>query len=84
MNKNFLENTKRIHFIGIGGSGMSPIAEILHHKGYSITGSDRAVSDTLERVRSWGIPVSMEHRAENVDGADLVVYSAAVPRITPN
>ena len=56
MNKNFLENTKRIHFIGIGGSGMSPIAEILHHKGYSITGSDRAVSDTLERVRILGDP----------------------------
>ena len=83
MNKNFLENTKRIHFIGIGGSGMSPIAEILHHKGYSITGSDRAVSDTLERVRSWGIPVSMENRADNVDGADLVVYSAAVPKDNP-
>ena len=78
-----LDNVKRIHFVGIGGSGMCPLAEILHNEGYEITGSDTAESDTLERIRSYGIPVTMGHYPENVIGADLVVYTAAVKLDNP-
>lgn len=81
--EHLLDNIKRIHFVGIGGSGMCPLAEILHNEGYEITGSDVAESDTLERIRSYGIPVTMGHFAENVNGADLVVYTAAVKLDNP-
>ena len=73
----------KIHMIGIGGSGMCPMAEILHHKGYVITGSDINESDTLERIRGYGIPVSMGHRAENIGDAELVVYTAAAKQDNP-
>ncbi len=73
-----LENAKRIHFIGIGGSGMCPLAEILHEKGYYLTGSDNNETDTLKRIRNLGIPVTLGQKAENVDGADMVVFTAAL------
>ena len=57
MSKKSLENIKNIHFVGIGGSGMCPLAEILLSKGYNITGSDCNESDTLDRIRSYGITV---------------------------
>ncbi len=75
---NILGKVKRIHFVGIGGSGMAPLAEILHHKGYSLTGSDINEGDTLDRIKSLGIPVFMGHKAENIDNAELVVHTAAV------
>ena len=78
-----LDSVKRIHFVGIGGSGMCPLAEILFHRGFVITGSDTNESDTLERVRSYGIPVHMGHRAENIGDAQLVVYTAAVKQDNP-
>ncbi len=78
-----LENVKKIHFVGIGGSGMCPLAEILNQKGYEITGSDVAESDTLARIRSYGINVTMGHKPENVNGADLVVHTAAVKADNP-
>ncbi|MVB11933.1 UDP-N-acetylmuramate--L-alanine ligase [Caprobacter fermentans] len=78
-----LSKVKKIHFVGIGGSGMCPIAEILFHQGYQLTGSDISESDTLERVRSYGIPVFMGQKAENIDGAELVVYTAAVKPDNP-
>ncbi len=78
-----LSKVKKVHFVGIGGSGMCPIAEILLHKGYQITGSDTAESDTLARVRGYGVPVSMGQKAENVKGAELVVYSAAIKHDNP-
>lgn len=74
---NVLDQVKSIHFVGIGGSGMCPMAEILLHKGYAISGSDMNESDTLERVRTWGIPVFMGHAAENIGDAECVVYTAA-------
>lgn len=83
MNKNPLENIHNIHFVGIGGSGMCPLAEILLSKGYNITGSDNSVSDTLERIKGYGIKVYMGHHAENVNGSDLVVYTAAVKQDNP-
>ena len=82
-NRNWLDNVRRIHFIGIGGSGMSPLAEILHAKGYALSGSDNNESDNLTRLRGLGIPIVMGHAAENVDGADLVVYTAAIPSDNP-
>ena len=81
--EHLLDNVKRIHFVGIGGSGMCTLAEILHNEGFEITGSDVAESDTLARIRSYGIPVKMGHFPENVLGADLVVYTAAVKLDNP-
>ncbi len=78
MFRNFLDGKKHIHFIGIGGSGMYPLAQILHQKGFYLTGSDNNETETLQAVRDMGIPVRLGQRAENVSGADLVVYSAAI------
>ena len=73
-----LKKVKRIHFIGIGGSGMGPLAEIRHSWGYELSGSDNNESDTLARIRALGIPVSMGQRAENIGDAEMVVYTAAL------
>lgn len=74
-----LQNVKKIHMIGIGGSGMCPLAEILYSKGYELSGSDNNESDPLKKVRKFA-KVSLGHKAENVEGAQLVVYSAAIPQ----
>ena len=73
-----LDGKRHIHMIGIGGSGMFPIAQILHAKGYQVTGSDNNPSDTLELVKALGIPVEMGQRAENIQGADLIIHTAAI------
>lgn len=73
-----LEGKKVIHFIGCGGSGMFPIIQILHGKGYTITGSDVNEGDIINYERNMGIKVTIPHSAHCVDGADLVVYSAAI------
>ena len=78
-----IENAHKIHMIGIGGSGMCPLAEILHSKGYELTGSDVNDSDPLKRVKALGVQVFMGHYAENVHGADLIVYSAAINQQNP-
>lgn len=78
-----LTGIKRVHMIGIGGSGMCPLAEILHSKGYELTGSDNNESDPLERVKSLGIKVFMGHNADNIKDAQLVVYSAAISQDNP-
>lgn len=78
-----LKNAKRIHFIGIGGSGMCPLAEILHAKGYSLQGSDNNESSIVDRIRAMGIPVMMGQKAENINGADMIVYSAAIQQGNP-
>jgi len=67
-----------IHFIGIGGIGMSGIAEIMHNLGYRVQGSDVADNANVKRLRSLGIPVSISHAAENLNHAEVVVYSSAV------
>ncbi len=81
--ENFLTGKKHIHFIGIGGSGMYPLAQILHTKGYYLTGSDNNETSTLEAVRKMGIPVTLGQRAENIEGADLIVFSAAIMEDNP-
>ena len=83
VDKNILQNKKHIHFIGIGGSGMFPLAQILHAKGYYLTGSDNNETETLDKVREMGIPVFMGQRAENIEGADLIVHTAAIMSDNP-
>ena len=78
-----LKNAKTIHFIGIGGSGMCPLAEILHSKGYTLQGSDNNESTIVDRMRKLGIKVIMGQRAENIDNADMIVYSAAIMEDNP-
>ncbi len=73
-----LEGKKRLHFVGIGGSGMFPIVQILHAAGYTITGSDVNEGDIINYERAMGIDVKIPHAAENVEGADLLVYTAAI------
>ena len=74
---------KRIHLIGIGGSSMSGLAEMLMDQGYQVTGSDRDEGYLIHHVREKGGQVMIGHRAENVHGADLVVYSAAIKADNP-
>jgi len=75
---NFLR-VKRLHFVGIGGIGMSGLAELLKSVGLTVTGSDLKESDATTRLRTLGIPVfAAGHRAEQIAGADVVVYSSAV------
>lgn len=82
--ENILDNVKKIHFIGIGGSGMCPLAEILHTEGFELTGSDMNESETLDRIRSYNIPVFMGHKEENITkDIDLIVYTAAVKQDNP-
>ena len=69
-----------VHFVGIGGIGMSGIAEVMHNQGYSVQGSDLSASASVERLRARGIPVAIGHAAENVAGAGVVVTSTAVKR----
>lgn len=83
IDRDILNKVKNVHFIGIGGSGMCPLAEILHAEGYNITGSDISEGDTLDRIKDYGIKVFMGHKAENVDGAELVVYTSAVKADNP-
>lgn len=73
-----LKEIKRIHFIGIGGSGMCPLAEILHDLGYKISGSDNNPGDNIDKLRGLGIPVTMGQKAENIKGAEMIVYTAAL------
>lgn len=78
-----LENAKHIHFIGVGGSGMYPLVQILHGKGYRISGSDNNETDTLSLERKMGVEVFLGQRAENIAGADLIVYTAAIMSDNP-
>ena len=76
--ENILDSVKNVHFIGIGGSGMCPMAEILQSKGYKVSGSDNYISDTLKRIMDSDIKIYLDHDARNIENADLVVYSAAI------
>ena len=74
---------RNIHFVGIGGSGMSAIAEVLHNLGYVVSGSDQSDTTTLRRLGSLGIKTYVGHTAANVAGADAVVISTAVKAENP-
>ena len=72
-----------IHFVGIGGIGMSGIAEVLANLGYAVKGSDVAEGANVKRLRELGIAVAIGHAAANVDGADVLVVSSAIKRDNP-
>ena len=74
---------KRVHFVGIGGAGMSGIAEVLATQRYRVSGSDLAESAATRRLRALGVDVAIGHRASNAEGADAVVVSSAVPGDNP-
>lgn len=73
----------RIHFVGIGGIGMSGIAEIMHNQGYKVQGSDLAANANTARLAGCGIRIFTEHAASNIDGASYVVISSAVKEDNP-
>ena len=72
-----------IHFTGIGGIGMSGIAEVLHNQGFAVQGSDAADSNNVKRLRSLGIPVTVGHAADNLGNAQVVVTSTAIRKDNP-
>jgi len=72
-----------VHFVGIGGIGMSGIAEVLVNLGYAVTGSDVAENANVKRLRGKGVSVAIGHAAENIEGADVVVVSSAIKRDNP-
>ncbi len=72
-----------VHFVGIGGIGMSGIAEVLANLGYTVKGSDVVDSANVKRLRDNGIPVAIGHKAENIAGADVVVVSSAIKSDNP-
>lgn len=77
------KNIRKVHFVGIGGIGMSGIAEILLNQGFEISGSDRTLSDVTARLSSLGIKVYEGHSPENLKDADVLVYSSAVVTDNP-
>lgn len=78
-----LSKIRHVHFVGIGGIMMSGIAELMQHKSYIITGSDKSQSDRTEHLEELGIKIYKDHEAENVVGADLIVYTSAVADDNP-
>lgn len=78
-----IDKTKPVFFAGIGGISMSALAQILKNDGYTVSGSDFKDSETVQALRDSGIPVAIGHRAENVSGAGLLVYTAAIKADNP-
>lgn len=78
-----MRRIRRIHFVGIGGAGMSGIAEVLLNQGYEISGSDIKKSPVTERLASFGAKIFIGHYADNIVGADVVVNSSAVDETNP-
>lgn len=76
-------SVKNIHFVGIGGIGMSGIAEVLHTMGFSISGSDLSENANVKKLMEMGIDVRIGHRYENAENADVVVYTSAVKETNP-
>lgn len=77
------KNIKKVHFVGIGGIGMSGIAEILWSQGFEVSGSDKSLSEVTERLEKLGIKIYEGHSAENLKDVDVLVYSSAVNTDNP-
>jgi len=75
--------TKHIHFIGIGGIGMSGMAELLYKLGFTITGSDQNNSERTDQLKALGLKIKLGHSSSNINNADVIVYSSAVPLNNP-
>ena len=78
-----MHKVRRIHFVGIGGTGMCGIAEVLKNEGYVVSGSDIANSKVTERLKSLGIQIFIGHKKENIEGASVVVVSSAIHKGNP-
>ncbi|MBR2198785.1 MAG: UDP-N-acetylmuramate--L-alanine ligase [Fibrobacter sp.] len=83
MQINDCKRVRRLHMVGIGGAGMSGIAEVLHENGFVVTGSDMGEGSVIDYLKHLGIRVDGKHEAKNVEDADLVVYSSAIPYDNP-
>src|SRR5699024_5261224 len=81
--EHLMHRTRRIHLVGIGGAGMSGIAEVLINLGFLVSGSDLQTSANLSRLRAHGADVDTGHAAEHLGDADVVVGSGAVPEDSP-
>ena len=81
--EDLMSTFRRVHFIGIGGVGMSGIAEVLHNLGYAVSGSDRASSATAQRLQQLGIAVHVGHAPAHIGDADVVVTSSAIRADNP-
>ncbi len=81
--KSQMRRVRAMHFIGIGGVGMGGIAEVMHHLGFRVSGSDLGSNALTKRLASLGVAVKQGHSAEHVDGVDVVVVSTAVPEDNP-
>ena len=79
----YLGRTRRIHFVGIGGIGMSGIAEVLLNLGFDVSGSDLRRSDITDNLERLGATIHVGHEPENVHASDVVVYSSAVNATNP-
>src|SRR4030042_5810224 len=79
----YRKKNQQIHFVGIGGIGMSGIAEGLSNLGYHITGSDAKETEITRRLNQLGCQITYAHKPENVLGADVVVFSSAIKRDNP-
>lgn len=78
-----MRRIKTIHFIGVGGAGMSGIAEVLLNQGYKITGSDVVSSTNTDRLKKMGAEIYIGHQAQNIESSDVVVYSSAIRADNP-
>lgn len=78
-----MQRGKTIHFIGIGGIGMSGLAEVFHCYGYAVQGSDLRRSKVTDRLEEMGITIKIGHVAENIEGADTIVYSSCITQANP-
>lgn len=83
MNGYAMGRVRHIHFVGIGGAGMSGIAEVLHNLGYEVSGTDVNESRVTEHLRSMGIKINLGHKSNYINGSDVVVYSSAVRSDNP-
>ncbi|AKX51770.1 UDP-N-acetylmuramate--L-alanine ligase [Thiopseudomonas alkaliphila] len=73
-----MRRIRRIHFVGIGGTGMCGIAEVLRNLGYEVSGSDLKASAVTDRLAALGVKIAIGHRADNIEGADVLVVSSAI------
>ena len=78
-----LKEFKKLHFIGVGGSGMFPLVQILLSQGHTITGSDNNPGETIEQEREMGVEITIGHNAQNVGDAQAIIFSAAISKDNP-
>lgn len=81
--EHFMRRIHKVHFVGIGGAGMSGIAEVMHTLGYEISGSDMATNSATERLQAAGVKIFTGHAAAHVSEVDVVVTSTAIPQTNP-